>query len=189
MKEPILEPILRKIRLKQVLPYLRQYPNCKLLDIGCGWEAKLLLSVEPYIDSGIGVDFKAPAICTEKIQTFSLMLQDKLPFEDRSFDFITMLAVMEHLENDEAVLRECARLLRPGGGLLITVPSWYAKPLLEFLSYRLNLINPAEIRDHKRYYDREELADLAGTIENLEVKEHAYFQWRFNNRLFCQRLS
>jgi len=131
MKEPILEPLLRKMRLNQVMPRLRKYPNCRLLDIRCGWEAKLLRAVELYIASGIGVDFKAPTIKAEKIETLSLTLQDKQPFEDASFDFITMFAVME---NDDAILKECARLLRPGGGLLITVPSWYAKPVLEFLS-------------------------------------------------------
>jgi 2-polyprenyl-3-methyl-5-hydroxy-6-metoxy-1,4-benzoquinol methylase len=186
MKEPILEPILRKMRLKQVLPYLRQYPNCALLDIGCGWEAKLLRSVEPYIASGIGVDFKAPAISTEKIKTLSLTLQDRLPFEDQQFDFITMLAVMEHLENDEAILKECARLLKPGGGLLITVPSWYAKPVLEFLSFRLNFINPSEIRDHKRYYNKEDLVALVSREDTLHLQNHSYFQWRFNNLLFCR---
>jgi len=186
MKEPILEPLLRKMRLNQVLPYLRKYPNCRLLDIGCGWEAKLLLAVEPYIASGIGVDFKAPAIKTEKIETLSFKLEDKLPFEDASFDFITMLAVMEHLENDEAILKECARLLRPSGGLLITVPSWYAKPVLEFLSYKLNLINTSEIRDHKRYYNKEDLVALVDRVEGLQIKNHVYFQWRFNNRLYIQ---
>ena len=98
MNEPILESLLRKMRLKRVLPFLRRYPNCRLLDIGCGWEAKLLRTVEPYIASGIGVDFKAPAIKTEKLETLSLTLQDNLTFEDESFDFIAMLAVMEHLE-------------------------------------------------------------------------------------------
>lgn len=186
MKEPILEPLLRKMRLNQVLPHLRKYPNCRLLDIGCGWGAKLLRAVEPYIASGIGVDFKAPTIKSEKIQTLSLTLQDKLPFEDASFDFITMLAVMEHLENDEAILKECARLLGPGGGLLITVPSWYAKPVLEFLSYKLNLINPDEIRDHKRYYNKEELVFLIERVHGLILQEHTYFQWRFNNRIFVQ---
>jgi 2-polyprenyl-3-methyl-5-hydroxy-6-metoxy-1,4-benzoquinol methylase len=185
MKEPILEPLLRKMRLKQVLPYLRQYPDCRLLDIGCGWEAKLLRAVEPYITSGTGVDFKAPLLKTAKLETLSLTLQDKLPFEDASFDFITMLAVMEHLENDEAILKECARLLRPGGGLLITVPSWYAKPVLEFLSYKLNLINPAEIRDHKRYYNKEDLVLLVNKADGLRTLDHAYFQWKFNNRLYC----
>jgi len=188
MKEPILESLLRKMRLKRVLPFLRRYPNCRLLDIGCGWEAKLLRTVEPYIASGIGVDFKAPAIKTEKLETLSLTLQDNLTFEDESFDFIAMLAVMEHLENDEAILNECARLLRPGGGLLITVPSWYAKPVLEFLSYKLNLINPAEIRDHKRYYNHQDLVALIHRVEGLHLKNHVYFQWRFNNLIFCEKI-
>jgi ubiquinone/menaquinone biosynthesis C-methylase UbiE len=187
MKEPILEPMLRKMRLNQVIPYLKKYPNCRFLDIGCGWEAKLLLSVESFISVGIGIDFKAPSIKTEKIQTLSLTLEERLPFEDKSFDFITMLAVMEHLDNDLAILKECARILKPGGGLLITVPSWYAKPVLEFLSFKLKVINSSEILDHKRYYNREDLIMLVGSVDELQIMEHEYFQWRFNNCFFCQR--
>jgi len=185
MKEPILEPFLRSMRLKQVLPYLHRYPNCRLLDVGCGWEAKLLLAIEPYVASGVGIDFKAPEIKTERLTTLPITLRDALPFESNSFDFITMLAVMEHLEDDKMILKECMRLLRPGGGLLITVPSWYAKPVLEFLSFKLNLINPAEVKDHKRYYDKKDLDFLIGAVEGLRIVDHAYFQWRFNNRLFC----
>lgn len=127
------------------------------------------------------------AIKTEKLETRSLALQDKLPFEDASFDFISMLAVMEHLESDKEILKECARVLRPGGGMLITVPSWYAKPVLEFLSYKLNLINPAEIRDQKRYYNKEDLVALINKVSELQIVYHAYFQWRFNNRIFVSR--
>jgi len=185
MKEPILEPLLRKMRLKQVIPFLRKYPNCRLLDIGCGWDAKLLRAVEPFIFSGVGVDFKAPPIKTEKLIMQSLVLEDKLPFDNCSFDFITMLAVIEHLENDELILKECVRLLRPGGGLLITAPSGYAKPVLEFLSFKLNLINPSEIRDHKRYYKKEDLLALINKVDGLELIQHSYFQWRFNNKIFC----
>jgi hypothetical protein len=52
MKEPFLEPILRKMRIAKVLPILKQFPECKLLDVGCGWEAKFLKSVSPYIGGG-----------------------------------------------------------------------------------------------------------------------------------------
>lgn len=147
----------------------------------------MLREVESFIKYGVGVDFKAPLIKTEKLETLPFTLQSGLPFNDRSFDFITMLAVMEHLEDDVAVLRECERLLKPGGGLLITVPSWYAKPILEILSFKLNLLNPDEIRDHKRYYDKSDLVSLFEQIDGLYLQEHAYFQFGFNNRVFARK--
>jgi hypothetical protein len=42
MKEPILEPILRALRIRKALPVIRQYPDCHLLDVGCGWDYRLL---------------------------------------------------------------------------------------------------------------------------------------------------
>ena len=187
MKEQLLEPLLRRMRLRQVLPYIRKYPDCRLLDIGCGWEARLLHAVEPDITYGVGIDFKAPAIDTDKLKTISTRMDTRLPFEDASFDLITMLAVLEHLDHPEAILRECARILRPGGGLLLTVPSWYAKPVLEFLAFRLGIVNPDEIRDHKRYFNREDLYNIFDSTADLDLKEHVYFQWRFNNRAFALR--
>ena len=97
MREPFLEPLLRSFRLRRVLPYVRRHEQCRLLDIGCGWEARLLQAVEPYITKGVGVDFKAPELFTPKIHTQCLTLHDSLPFADGSFDLVTMLAVLEHL--------------------------------------------------------------------------------------------
>lgn len=175
------------MRLRKVLPYLKRYPDCRLLDIGCGWEARLLRTMEPYIAEGLGVDSKAPKIYEPKLKTYELRLEDRLPFEDASFDVITMLAVMEHLENDEQILVECARLLRPGGGLLVTVPSRYAKPVLEFLSYRVGIVNADEVRDHKRYYNRADLFSLVDGVEGLHIETHQYFQLMFNNFLYVTR--
>lgn len=187
MNEPILEPLLRSLRMRRIVPYVKLYPDCTLLDIGCGWEARLLRELEPHIGKGVGIDFKAPSIKSDKLETMSAIMEKDLPFQHDSFDLITMLAVLEHLEHPEAILKEIARLLRPGGGLLLTVPSWYAKPVLEFLAFRMGVVNPEEIRDHKRYFNRGDLLDIVDATPGLRVVKHEYFQWRFNNFLFAVR--
>ena len=180
MYEPVLEPLLRKMRIARVLPLLRRIPQCRLLDIGCGWEAKFLLDVEPYIASGVGIDLKAPIIQTEKLTTVRTRLGEALPFADDSFDVVTMLAVLEHLVCPESMLREVCRVLAPNGFLAGTVPSNIAKPVLEFLSYRLGIVSEEEIRDHKQYYNRDSLVALFAKTGFTDIK-HRYFQFGMNN--------
>jgi ubiquinone/menaquinone biosynthesis C-methylase UbiE len=182
MKEPALEPLLRKMRIRRVLPYIRAHKDCRLLDIGCGWEARFLREVEPFIVSGVGLDFNAPELTDGKIRTQRLTLADRLPYADASFDLVTMLAVLEHLEQPKAILREIHRVLRPGGELVLTVPSKAAQPVLEFLAFRLGVVSRAEIADHKAYYDREALTTLLEEA-GLVVTTHCYFQFWMNN--FC----
>ena len=55
---------------------------------------------------------------------------------------------------------ELYRVLRPGGTLLLTTPAPASKPVLEFLAYRLHFIDEGEIRDHKHYFNEDELRAL-----------------------------
>ncbi len=182
MKEAFLEPLLRRLRIRRVVPVLKRYPRCRILDVGCGWEAKFLRSIEPYIECGCGIDFKAPKMTSDKLRTMEITLDRTLPFENASFDVVVMLAVLEHLEHHIEIVEEVFRVLRPGGVLLLTAPSHKAKPVLEFLAYKLSLISKDEIQDHKRYFDREELQKLFGAI-GFSAFTHTYFQFGMNN--FC----
>ena len=47
-----------------------------------------------------------------------------MPFDDASFDLITLLDVLEHIEDDLGTLVALRRVARPGGVLLITVPAY-----------------------------------------------------------------
>ena len=182
MREPFLEPLLRSLRIRRVLPCIRRHAKCRLLDIGCGWEARFLRAVEPYIAAGVGVDFKAPQLTAGKLRTERLTLTDRLPFADASFEVITMLAVLEHLAQPEDILRDIRRILVPGGELVLTAPSKAAQPVLEFLAFRLGVVSREEIADHKAYYDRASLGVLLAAAE-FTFKEHRYFQFGMNN--FC----
>jgi len=47
----------------------------------------------------------------------------RLPFDEASLDLLTALDVIEHIEHDAAAVTEFARVLKPGGVAVITVPA------------------------------------------------------------------
>lgn len=211
MKEALLEPLLRQMRLSRVLPTIKTFSNPNVLDIGCGWEARLLKEIEPFIAKGVGIDFKAPQIHTNKIHTFAYFFEAKenatingggdineyshstsachLPFENESFEVVTLLAVLEHLSHPQDMMREIARVLKPNGVAILTVPSHLAKPVLEFLSYKCKIISEEEIRDHKRYYNKADIALLVDNVPCLKLITHKYFQARMNNFALIQKVA
>jgi ubiquinone/menaquinone biosynthesis C-methylase UbiE len=182
MSEPILEPILRWMRLKQIMPYIQD--SSAILDVGCGKSAIFLKCIASRIKYGVGIDFKVDED-TEiaNIQTQRLMLDSVLPFADASFDVVTMLAVLEHIQNEQEILSEIYRVLVPNGRLILTVPSIWAQPVLEFLAYKLRVVSESEIRDHKRYYTCEKLKQVLVHQIGFQKFTHRYFQFWMNN--FC----
>ena len=50
-------------------------------------------------------------------------LSERLPYPDASFEFLSCLEGIEHLEDQFAFVRECWRVLRPGGRLLMSTPN------------------------------------------------------------------
>jgi SAM-dependent methyltransferase len=181
MKEPVLEPFLRWMRLQKIIRCIPQ--KSIILDVGCGVSAAFLKTVSPRIEKGFGVDFKTENRQFKNIQTQQIKLNDRLPFNDATFDVVTMLAVLEHIEKEREILQEIYRVLVPGGKLIITVPSVWSQPVLEFLAYKLKIVSEDEIRDHKRYYNRSKLKRVLVDAIGFEQFEHQYFQLWMNN--FC----
>ena len=75
----------------------------------------------------------------------------KLPVKKGKADCVFLLAVLEHL--------------------IVTTPAPIAKPLLEFLSFRLYMISEESIREHQHYYTKKE---LVGLMEGHGCKVVAY---------------
>ena len=71
--------------------------------------------------------------------------------------------------------------------LVGTVPTPQAGPVLEFISYRLRLIDESQIRDHKVYYDDFWLSAMVGKTTTWKVSSYKKFQLGLNS-LFTLRL-
>jgi ubiquinone/menaquinone biosynthesis C-methylase UbiE len=181
MSEAILEPVLRSMRLSRVIKHIKH--GSKVLDIGCGADATFLKTISSQVEEGHGIDFKVSTNSPSNIHLKQVHLSDSLPFEDNSFDYVTMLAVLEHIEHDIDILKEVKRVLKPQGKLILTVPSIWAQPVLEFLAFKLKIVSASEIEDHKRYYTFELLHKSIIDNAGFTAMSHSYFQLKMNN--FC----
>jgi len=78
-----------------------------------------------------------------------------LPFDDESFDRVIASEVLEHITDDESAFAELARVLRPGGRLAVTIPSWLAETVCWKLSSEYHA--PAVPGGHVRIYRRRDV--------------------------------
>jgi ubiquinone/menaquinone biosynthesis C-methylase UbiE len=162
MKEELLEPLFRLIRIKMIQKYIPK--NCVLCDIGCGFNATFLQDISKHIKYGYGFDKKIKNCEFKNIIIKNLDISENIPLENESVDCVTLLAVLEHLSDPKKILKESHRILKKEGILLLTTPSPKSKPLLEFLSFRLHIVSPEEIRDHKHYFSNGEIQELIEKI-------------------------
>ena len=97
----------------------------RILDVGCGTGANLLMLSQYGDAEGVDVSEDALAFCRERgLDKVRLGAAEELPYEDGTFDLVTALDVVEHLDDDLAGLREMRRVLRPGGRVLLFVPTF-----------------------------------------------------------------
>ena len=128
--------------LKHFVPVVKRYLTIedKCLDLGCGPGGFLFL-MAPFCGQIVGADI-APSFVAEcqamidrnRISNARTVLLEKgeLPFADGEFDKIVMIDTIHHLDEHVAIMAEVARVLRPGGLLLIFEPN-KLNPLLALL--------------------------------------------------------
>ena len=104
-------------------PWIASYLNPKMtfLDIGCG--AGLLTNdlANRGVQCVAGIDLShgslEQAALSDKTGrvTYLYAKAESLPFEDRSFDAVAAMDLLEHVEDPQQVIAEAARVLKPGG--------------------------------------------------------------------------
>jgi SAM-dependent methyltransferase len=106
-----------------VLKYITKHPS-RILDVGCGngWSTWLLRQKG---HDAYGTDLHAGPLEAQSIDDSIPYISadvQRLPFADAVFDVVAMHAVLEHVPGPERALRECLRVVRKGGRLVIVGP-------------------------------------------------------------------
>ena len=121
-------------RLGKLLSVLgRPSTAVRLLDVGCSSGAFLQSALRLGFTAE-GVEPSAEAAQTARVAGLTVFTGylEQAQFPDASFDAITLIEIVEHLRDAQSLLRECARILKPGGVLLVTTPnahSWTARAM------------------------------------------------------------
>ncbi|MCS6943794.1 MAG: class I SAM-dependent methyltransferase, partial [Geminocystis sp.] len=148
--------------------------NIKTLDVACGGGAFSIIAAQNG-NQVLGVDYDARniSVCYEYLSAFNISDKQVLfkEFNIKSldslndmYDQVFCFEILEHIIDDEAIVRSIAKITKPGSKLLISVPNLYHKPLYK------ETISPVENGEHVRFgYSFEQLEKLVSKY-GFEVK-------------------
>jgi len=135
-----------------VVDFLRASPPGKILDFpaGTAWLRDALGSQ--------GWEYHAADLFTlPDLPNFrTANLNERFPYGEGEFDYVACLEGIEHAENYHHVLRECHRVLKPGGTLLLSTP------------------NPLNLKSRRRYYYRGTFNGFPHLVEMPPEGEHLH---------------
>nr|NUR37025.1 class I SAM-dependent methyltransferase [Sphingomonas sp.] len=153
--------------------------GAQILEIGCGTGHNLPMLGQFGNVEALELDEEARSIAEDRLgrSVMSAPLPELAGVPEGSFDLVGAFDVIEHIDDDHAALASIARLLKPGGKFIMTVPAhqwmWSAHDV---------------VNHHKRRYSKRRLKKLI-QASPLKLERAGYF----NSLLFpvavAERLS
>lgn len=146
----------------------------RILDIGCG-DGRISLTLASRERLMIGVELarrrveRAREKFTEQHQgCFCQGDAEYLPFRDGGMDGIILTEVLEHVLDDRKVLRELTRVLKPGGRVILSVPSISWRKYILIKKNKIAIYDSTEHLREYSYFDISSFDPRYITFSNLE---------------------
>ena len=160
----------------------------RLCDAGCGVDALFLRYLEGRCRYSVGLDYQDIDVAVTKADFIKADILDGFPLVSESFDCVTMLAVIEHIEDPARLLEESYRILVPGGCLIMTWPGAGVDCVLSLLT-AIGMVSPlAETHNHRprkpSAYWRNRLQDIGF----VDIR-HRTFEAGLNNIIVARKIS
>lgn len=115
------DPILMA-QVAEIQSVVKDLKSCRILDVGCG-DGFLtnLFCVNNNKVVGLDLEDKIP----EGYKCFEFVRADakKMPLKSKNFDLVVSFDVIEHIKDDESFIRECRRVLKKNGRIVIGTPN------------------------------------------------------------------
>lgn len=159
------------------------------LDFGAHDGAMLkVLSETGVIGRGVGLDLNADVVQANQskmppnVQLKAISKNAKLEFPDATFDSISMIGVLEHIADQESVLKEFNRVLKPEGLLVINVPGQHLFSFLDMGNWKFRfprLHKAYYVRRHSlEQYEKRYVEKRNGMVGDIEVEKgwHQHFR-------------
>lgn len=162
----------------------------RVLDLGSG-RGKFLVELAKRGGNGKGVELSLGYIEETKRRAAEAGVSvevrqgvgEKIPFPDKSFDFVNMSEVIEHVEHPEKVMSEVARVLGDGGKVYVSVPSRFSVRDTHFHLYFVNWLPRAWSDAFISLFGKHK--DYHGDTGHQRLKDLHYYTDRGARKLFA----
>ncbi len=131
-----------------------------VIDLGCGFGEFMQCFTDKKIDIGLDISKRDLSMAGKTNKYKKLILADarKMPFADNTFYTIISISTLEHIKNSNKLLKECYRVLKPGGKIIASIETdrvdnnTFYRPMLK--KYGLKSISKYLTKKYNSFFKR-----------------------------------